>query len=352
MLDNKTIKKILENKEIEIKVAFERKYDDYVQHKSEKDILSSHSKNNLYSDRLKLTIGPLIKVLNKKSIKKKYRYKNFHDCYDLRKSNNKYELEPGESIVVLTNERIKLNGKYACLISPRISMSDVGIVVTTAYVDPYYNGIMRLHITNLSDKRYELTFLETIAQCFFFELSDSVSEKFKDEFPFKSVFYGNTWTGILNSDRNPFPTKKESSTDDRFSNLKYQLSVIWAFIKKHSLIFLLLTNFITIICGVTTFKHNFTKYTTSVEQIKSFLEPVSTEIVINSGETYGEKEIVVNYPKAEIISVLCNNDNINYKIISGDTEDVSKIIFSANLNTKQASDYELNFTYTIIRRLQ
>lgn len=352
MLSNGRIERALHNKEIEISVSFGFNKDrNPVRYQTEKSILSSSLKNNLYSDRLKLTMGPIIKVLNKKPINSKYRFKSFFNYFDLRKSNNKYIINPRESIIILTNEKIKLNGKYACLIIPRISMSDVGIVVTTAYVDPYYCGLMRLHLTNMSENPYELNFLEAIAQCFFFELSDPVSTTFKDRFPTKSVFFGHTWNEILDSDRNAFPTKKKSAQIDRLSNLKYQLNIGWSFVKKHSLIFLFLTNLIALLCGFAIFQQNFTNYTMAVEQIESILNPITTEIVIDSGKQYGEKEIIVGYAKSDIISVLCNNDEINYKIFSGDVENETRIVFSVYLPSEAIDVQEIDFTYVIIRRI-
>lgn len=352
MLSNGKIERALRNKEIEISVSFGYNEDrNPVRYQTEKNLLSSSLKGNLYSDRLKLTMGPIIKVLNKKPISSKYRFKSSLNYHDLRKSNNKYIINPGESIILLTNEKIKLNGKYACLIIPRISMSDVGIVVTTAYADPYCNGIMRLHLTNMSEKPYELNFLEAIAQCFFFELSDPVSETFKEQFPMKSVFFGHTWNEILNSDRNAFPTKKESTQIDRLANLKYQLNIGWSFVKKHSLIFLFLTNLIALLCGFVVFQQDFANYTMAVEQIESILNPIASEIVIDSGKLYGEKEIIVKYAKSDIISVLCNSDEINYKILSGDVENETRIVFSVYLPSEVVDDYEIDFTYVIIRRI-
>lgn len=351
MLSNEKIKRAISNKEILVSVSFGYKEGVLTLYETEQDFLSSPLKDNLYSDRLKLTMGPIVKVLNK-PVHFKYRFKTARDYYDLRKSNNKYVINPGESIIILTNERIKLNGKYACLVVPRISLSDVGVVVTTAYVDPFYDGVMRLHLSNLSNKSYELTSLETIAQCFFFELSDPVAETFREQFPTKSVFFGQTWHGILDSDRNPFPTKKESASIDKFSNLKYQLNILLSFAKKHSLVFLLFANIFIILCGFATFKQNFEQHTIVVEQIEGLLEPTASEIVINPGENYGEKEIAVEYEKSDIISVLCNNDEINYKLISGDMVNETKIVFSTSLTRAPVDKYEIDFTYVIVRRIK
>ena len=162
MLSDVKIKKIITSSEIKVTVAFGWEKDKLVEYQKEKPLFSSPSSKNLYSDRLKLTMGPIIKILDKNPVSKRYRYKNFKDCHDLRKSDNKYIIKPGESIILLTNEQIKLNGKYACLVVPRISLSDVGIVVSTAYVDPYYFGLMRLHLTNMSERPYELSVLERV----------------------------------------------------------------------------------------------------------------------------------------------------------------------------------------------
>lgn len=352
MLNNEEIKKAINKNEIEILISFGMKDNVPILYDFEHNLLDDSLKSNLYSDRLKLTMGPIVKILNKKTVSKKYRFKASNKLYDLRKTNHKYVISPGESIIILTNERMKLNGKYACLIVPRISLSDVGIVVTTAYVDPFYDGLMRLHLSNLSDKPYELHTLEAVAQCFFFEFSESVSEMFKDQFPTKSVFFGQTWKGILNSDRNPFPTKKEPIIVEKFTTLKYQLSIIWDFIKKYSIIFLLLTNFIVIISGFVTFKQSYEEYTFAIEQLRESFNPINSEIIIDSGEVYGEKSITIDCSKSNIISILCNNDNIKYRIVSGDTQDTTRIIFSYSLLAPSDDKYEINFTYSVIRRIE
>ena len=350
MVTEERIKKAIEEKEIEIVISFQWKDNQLVQFETAQPLLNSALQGNLYSDRLKLTMGPIVKVLSSKPVSPKYRYKGTSDCFDLRKSDNKYVINPGESIILLTNEKIRLNGKYVCLILPRISLSDVGLVVSTAYVDPYYEGLMRLHLINLSDNPYEIKTLEPIAQCFFFEMTNNVLEKYKDNFPQKSVFFGQTWQEVLSTEREPFPTKKKSLSGGKFSDLKYQLGLIWMAIKKHSLIIWLLANISVIIMGWTSFNNNFTKYTEQVAKIQEWLNPAAIEIVINSGETVGRKQITVDFPKADIVSVLCNNDDIHYKIISGNTESETSIEFTYVLNAPAQERYEIDFSYIIVRR--
>lgn len=350
MLSDVKIKKIITSSEIKVTVAFGWEKDKLVEYPKEKPLFSSPSSKNLYSDRLKLTMGPIIKILDKNPVSKRYRYKNFKDCHDLRKSDNKYIIKPGESIILLTNEQIKLNGKYACLVVPRISLSDVGIVVSTAYVDPYYFGLMRLHLTNMSERPYELSVLEAIAQCFFFEMSDDVSKKYQDEFSTKSVFYGQTWTGILKSDRKPFPTKKESVFEEKFERIKHAWNTIKAFVKKNSILSLIIVNSACIIGGGISFYNMLNTYKQQVEEISNWLDPISSEIIIDKGKLEGEKKVVVECSKADIISVLTNNEDIHYELSSGVLADKTEILFTYKLPMPASSQYEMNFTYVIVKR--
>lgn len=352
MLGDKKIKDIIEKGDIEITVFFDYKKNVPTQCDNEVPLLDSSLASNIYSDRLKLTLGPIIKILSKVPVRKKNRFKHNRALYDLRKSDNKYLIKPGESIIILTNEKIKLNDKFACLVVPRVSLSDVGVIVTTAYVDPYYNGLMRLHLSNISDKTYELNFLEPIAQCFFFEISGDVSKEFKEKFVEKSTFFGQTWPGIVNSDRDPFPTKKGSVESNKLENVKTQIDTIASFVKRHSLIFLLLINFFTIASVFVAFNQEFTKYTNITKQIELSLQPYSSEIIINSGKKYGEKVVTIDCEKDNIITVLCSNDEIHYKILSDTSNKKTKIIFSLSLTSETVDIYQTNFTYNIIRRVK
>lgn len=351
MLSNQKIKELLTDNAIEITVSFYKNdNNEIVLYNPEKPLLDSASKNNLYSDRLKLSMGPIVKVISKKRINKEFLYKNIQDCVDLRKCDNKYIIAPGESIIILSNERIKLNGKYACLVIPRISLSDVGIVVTSAYVDPYYQGLMRLQLSNLSNKPYELSTLESVAQCFFFALTDEVSTEYSESFSTKSVFYGQTWQGILESDRLPFPTKKQSAENAKFETIKYQFGMICEFLKKHSIIFLLVTNFLVIGSGYLLFKQDYSHYKDTVSQIENWLEPESSEIIIEPNDQYGEKEIIVETRKSDIITILCNNDDIHFELFSGNTENETRILFSYNSRFSSQDKREIAFSYVIVRR--
>ena len=345
MLSDETIKKELESGNIEISVAFSMEENgDLNTYSNEECILNTSLSKNVYSDRVKLTLGPLVKRLDNAPVPKKNRFKNSRDCFDLRTNENKYLLEPGESIILITNERIKLNGKYGCLVIPRISLSDVGILVSTAYVDPYYQGVMRLHMVNLSKNPYELKTVEAIAQCFFFELTSDVSVKYQEEFSAKSVFYGQTWNGILQTDRVPFPTKKNSVETYSIGKI---LSIIKRFIElvhKYYGVALFITGVIAIYSTFNYLKVRVEDTADKVDYMTAWLTPTASEILIKARGKSGEKKVIIECSKADIVSVLCNNDDIGYRISSGNTDDESVVVFTYELTSAANDDYEVNFT--------
>ena len=351
MLNNDEIIDAIKKKEIEITISFELNDNNICKLNEEKSIISTSLSNNIYSDRLKLTMGPIIKKLNSKHVPHKYRFKSHPNCFDLSKSGNTYYINPGESITILTNEKIKLNGKYSCLIIPRVSMSDVGIVVTPAYIDPYYHGLLRLHLTNFSNQIFKINTLESIAQCFFFRINEIKSPSFKENFATKSVFYGQTWKEIYESDRDPFPIKKQSICVDKKLKFKETLINIICILKKSLPIISIAGNTLVLLLAIYSYKLKFDRYFSIVEQIKDFTNKSASEIIIEAGQFYGEKTIEVSCKKSEIITILLDNNDVHYKILSSDTEDVCTIIFSYYLATTLPEDCEIDFSYTIIRSI-
>ena len=76
------------------------------------------------------------------------------------------------------------------------------------------------------------------------------------------------------------------------------------------------------------------------------------ESLIEAGELSGEKEIIIPYEKSDIISVLSNNDEIQYRVLSSEVRNETKVIFSYSLSHALEDNYELSFTYVIIRRIK
>lgn len=304
MLGIDQIKEAIDNKKIYIGYSFYYQDDKLCLYPSEQSFSQVSMDSHLYSDRLKLTLGPIIRVLRSNRISSKHRFKRHAHYYDVRTNNNVYVLRPKESVIILTNERIMLSADIAAIILPRISLSDVGIVVTPAYIDPLYNGVLRLHIINQSDKSFELRTLECIAQCFFFKLSSPVPQIFREQFPEKSVFFAQTWHSIMTEDRDPFPTKKSPSEneDDWRIQLKNILCAVREWIKKKGVYFI----FIGLLVGYSQLSQKID----SILKLSNNFSPSSATINIEPGTLEGEK--VISYPldKAQIITVVCNNDDV------------------------------------------
>lgn len=349
MLNDNQIKEAIANGNIKVYYYFYKDDNNITKYKEEKSFTeATEFSSYLYSDRLKITLGPIIKPLKRKKVSSKYRFKDQVDCFDMLKSDNTYILKPSESIVILTNERIVLDGYHSVLIIPRVSLSEVGIIVTSAYIDPYYNGLLRLNVTNNSQSPYELKTLETIAQCFFFELPNEANKDYEKQFSQKSVFLGQNWPAIFNEDRSPFPVKKnKKQTNPVLDVLKYNFHNIFNFINKNALITALISTLVLGWTGYTTFN----SYKNNTEKIVSNFKSDSTEIIINSGEVYGEREVTVECEKNEILAVLCNHDGINFEIYSGNNNGTTNIVFSYRLEKPQSNKYEVDFTYVVLRKV-
>ena len=117
--------------------------------------VSPYHKKELIGNRIQLTSGPLIMPLSRKGMPKKYRFGNYKHIADLRKHHkfNKYFiLEPGESLVTLTNEWVSLESNRAAVIVSGVGNYKKGLAITTTLVDPCWKGLLRLLVTNVSNE--------------------------------------------------------------------------------------------------------------------------------------------------------------------------------------------------------
>lgn len=301
----------------------------------------------LDSNRLKITLGPIIKVINKR-VKKKNRFKNRKDCFDLSTNNNEYILAPGETVIILTNENVSLDGKHAVLIMPRVSLSEVGIILTPAYIDSYYQGILRLNVQNNSKYPFKLSTLEVIAQCFFFDFNGDIVPQLRQQaFARKSVFFSQNWKNIYESDADPFPTKKKqvltNPVKDFFTScFKY----IYNFFNDNAVV----ASAVALITGALIFYNTASNYVKKVDKINDNFISNSSEIEIQPDANYGETSVIINCRKDEVIGVLCNNNNVNYNITSYGQDNV-EIIFSYQIEQTSKTKQRIDFTYTVIKKI-
>ena len=197
---------------------------------------------NFFGDRLKITLGPIVKSLNIEDSKEreKYKFKDMDSCYDLRKNGNTFIIKPQEAILVGTNERIKVSEEIGAYIFPRLTNVDAGLIYIPSYIDPCWNGILQAVIYNVSMYEHTLKIGEGISICRFYKLSDSVDDKHREIFTTKSHHYGQAWNTILLEDKEPFPVKKQPCIKQ-----KNWLEKITDFISKEPI---LIGNILKMIC--------------------------------------------------------------------------------------------------------
>lgn len=165
-------------------------------------------RSNFFGDRLGLSLGPILYSHRKWQPLRRPAYKKQKRILDLRESSSRFVIEPGELITVQTIERVKLGGSLAALIVPRLTMATAGLQVADSYIDPGWDGILQLALTNVSDSPYELVAGERIAICRFYEVSTPLPPGQIERFAHKSHHYGLSWARILDSDDEPMPFRK------------------------------------------------------------------------------------------------------------------------------------------------
>lgn len=162
-----------------------------------------------FGDRLSLTLGPLVLSHTYGWRRGRRRYKGRPGIFDLRESDGKIIIQPRESITVNSNEQVTLGGHTAALTLARLSHATAGLVVAASYIDPCWDGLLVLQITNCSSRPFELSFGEKFAVTMFYDVSGSLPPDFQRQFARKSHHYGLSWERILASDADPFPLRKQ-----------------------------------------------------------------------------------------------------------------------------------------------
>lgn len=165
-------------------------------------------RKNYFGDRLSLCLGPLVysHTYSRKLGRKLFR--STPHCFDLRKTNGTIVLEPKETIIVETIENIHVDHTIAAFILPRLSLANSGIMVSPAYIDPNWSGILQLHIENQSNRKYELKIGEKIAICRFYQIENDKNRDDVTKFAAKSFHYGLSWEAIFSGEKSPFPLRK------------------------------------------------------------------------------------------------------------------------------------------------
>lgn len=166
-------------------------------------------------NRVKLTIGPLVKSIYKSHLNTASQYYSFN-VHDLRKAS--YKMDPLETIIVYTNEWIHLKDKHAGIIIQRVAHYFRGLNIAPSYVASGWQGILLAQITNNSILPLEISMGDDIARLFVFETKGE-----SENIPNSSIHFGNKWHDYIDQRRNPFEEfgskNSDASSDDIMSGL-------------------------------------------------------------------------------------------------------------------------------------
>lgn len=110
------------------------------------------------SHKIRLHVGFLMRTLShKRWINPKWFYNNHDGIIDLRSIPNKtYILHPGESVIMYTNEAVKMGSGYFGILLSKVKHEENGLCVSQSYVDPNWKGVLQLIVTNNSEYPQEL----------------------------------------------------------------------------------------------------------------------------------------------------------------------------------------------------
>jgi deoxycytidine triphosphate deaminase len=242
MLSKAFIEELIRKKELEISYTFIEQEGGIVKLPHEQFVnpdapeLSAtkmFNKNFTGADRFYITMGS---IAMSHSIKRHDDRVNFHNkdyFFDLLATNNEFEILPGETISICSNERIGVNGKYGAYMLPRLTNADAGLFYIPSYIDPYWNGVMQDVLYNFSQEKIKIKIGEGLAIVRFYEIKGEIDNVFKKNFPIKSHHFGQNWEGIFEGNRDPIRRGKlpVKSTQEKKKKKNWSIRTIIDFIK-------------------------------------------------------------------------------------------------------------------------
>lgn len=164
---------------------------------------------HFFGDRLGLTLGPVVVSDHFSRLHGRVLFKGRPGHFDLTKTGGEIEIMPGESLTVNTIEYVALGAQTAAYILPRLTLATAGLVVATTYIDPQWEGILQLYLTNLSPHPYGLRFGERVAICRFYTVVGAPTpSSVKSSFAQKSHHFGHNWQRVLDTDAETQPRRK------------------------------------------------------------------------------------------------------------------------------------------------
>lgn len=125
--------------------------------KKKQIIITNFKESNLGPASYDITLDNKIRVFNKKTIicNEKVNYKNYTKLKTIKKS---ITLKPGDFILGITKERIKLPNNICAFLSGRTKFARLGLAVhvTANFINPDTNNKQVFEIKNLSNQPIKL----------------------------------------------------------------------------------------------------------------------------------------------------------------------------------------------------
>lgn len=168
---------------------------------------------NFFGNRLSITLGPLVYSHNYKGTSDRKNFKERESVFDLRETEGRIVLRPGENITVNSIESVRLGERWGAITLPRLTHATVGVVLSASYIDPLWDGVLVFHIVNHGKLPIELQIGEKIGACHFYQVASTDSSNSDASlFASKSHHFGQSWKKIIDGDADPFPQKKKPSS--------------------------------------------------------------------------------------------------------------------------------------------
>lgn len=216
MLSKSEVSALIEAESIGISYAFDPSHSDDSHVESPLDVRTDSRgreifDQNFFGNRLGITLGPLVYSHNYGRRRGRANFKERKSVFDLRRTDGKVLLQPGENITVNSIESIRLGAKWGAITLPRLTHATVGVVLSASYIDPLWDGVLVFHIVNHGRLPIELKLGEKIGACHFYEVaSTALDASGTRSFANKSHHYAQNWEKIIVHDADPFPQKKKS----------------------------------------------------------------------------------------------------------------------------------------------
>ena len=197
--------------------------------------------------KIRLHVGFLIRTLSdKRWLNPKMLFNNRDGIVDLRQlEGRQYELQPKESVILFTNEAVKMGAKFFGVILSRVSLEETGLVVSQSYIDPNWEGVLQLIVTNNSETPKRLQEHCEIANLIVYKMEQPAKRTSQN----RNDHFAVTWETIGD---NPMYPKWQDRKRSWLLKTKHSIRTYWYILTGLSVVgvIALFDNIISIISGI------------------------------------------------------------------------------------------------------